>query len=316
MKILVVGLGGVGGYYGGLLAHKYADNPEVQIDFLVRGAHLRAIRERGLKVIDGDTELVAHPHLATDDVAQVGVVDCVVMCTKSYDLRATVEQFRPCVGEHTVILPLLNGVEIAPIIREMLPQSEVWEGCTYIVGRRVESGVVASTGAVSDVYFGYQNTTSDRLIAMETLWREAGINMYFRPDILNVVWKKYSFISTSASLTSYFDVSFGALLTGDERKSTLVTMLRELIAVAQAEGVGADESWIDFNIQWLERLPFATTSSMHTDFTNKYKTEVENLTGAVVRMAHKHGIEVPTYDRVYARLLALHEANCAQLAAV
>ncbi len=304
MKILIVGLGGVGGYNGGMLARKYADNPDIEINFLARGEHLEQIRKHGLKVIAEQETFIAHPHLATDNAAEIGIVDCIVMCTKSYDLAHTVAQVKPCVGEHTVIMPLLNGVEIAPIIRSLLPNTEVWEGCTYIVGRKVEPGVVQSSGGVHDVFFGYQNTTSERLLEMERIWLDAGIEIKFCPDILNVIWKKYFFISTTASLTSYFDGSFGSLIAIPEQKETLQGMLNELLTIALAEGIPAQQAWTEYVIQWLERLPYQTTSSMHTDFSNKYTTEVENLTGTAVRLAQKHKIDIPIYNKVYEKLVA------------
>ena len=307
MKILIVGLGGVGGYNGGMLARKYANNPDIQVDFLVRGEHMLQIRKHGLKVIAETETFVAHPHLATDNASEIGIADYIVMCTKSYDLEQTIAQIKPCVGTHTVIMSLLNGVGIYPIIRSLLPDTEVWEGCTYIVGRKVEPGVVQSSGGVHDVFFGFQNTTSERLLQMERIWQEAGIEAVFSPEILNVIWKKYFFISTTASLTSYFDVSFGALLSDPHRKATLVGMLSELLLIAQAEGIPAEQSWADRVLPWLERLPFATTSSMHTDFTNKYKTEVENLTGTAMRLAQKHDIDTPIYNKVYAALSAKME---------
>ncbi len=302
MNILIVGLGGVGGYYGGLLARKYYNHPEIRVNFLARGAHLDAIRTHGLQVTDGAETFIVHPHIATDSVSDLPTQDFILLCTKSYDLESTVAQIKPCIAPSTVLLPLLNGVEIAPIIRTLLPDNQVWEGCTYIVGRRTAPGCIASTGGVSDVYFGHQNTTTPLLLQVEQLMQDAGITAIFSPEILNIIWTKYFFISTTASLTSYFDVSFGALLTNPERKQTLLDMLSELLLVAKAEGLPAQQSWADGVIPWLERLPFHTTSSMHTDFTNCYHTEVENLTGTPIRLAAKHNIPVPTYQKVYATL--------------
>lgn len=120
-----------------------AANQDIEVYFVARGAHLKKIQEQGLKVITETGSFVAHPTLATDNVS-IGTVDYLIMCTKSYDLNETVKQMKPCIGSETVILPLLNGADISERIRALLPSTEVWQGCVYIVGRLNEPGVVES----------------------------------------------------------------------------------------------------------------------------------------------------------------------------
>jgi len=301
-KIVIVGLGGVGGYYGGLLARKYADNPEVEIYFVARGAHLKKVQEDGLKVITETGTFVVHPTLATDNVSEIGVADYVVMTTKSYDLEATIQQIKPCVGEHTVILPLLNGIDNAARIRSILPETEVWEGCVYIVARLNAPGVVESSGNVHAFNFGSDNETDERLVIFEKVLKDAGIEAVLHDKIIPVIWKKFFFISSTASLTSYFNVGFYALLTDEVRKNTLIKLLDELLLVANAEGAEMDRSIIDSVIYRLEKLPPETTSSMHTDFKAGKNTELKTLTGIVVEFGKKHGIDTPTYELVYNEL--------------
>ncbi|NDV47737.1 2-dehydropantoate 2-reductase [Paludibacter sp. 221] len=302
-KIVIFGLGGVGGYYGGMLSHKYENDPEIEVYFVARGQHLQAIKEKGLKVITEDGSFVTHPTLATDNVSEIGTADYIIISTKSYDLDASIEQLKPCVGADTVILPLLNGIDNTTRIRRMLPDTEVWYGCTYIVGRLNAPGVIESSGNIHLVHFGYENWKTDvRLRFMEQVMKDAGFDARLSFDILSVIWKKFFFISSTASLTSYFDVSFGALLTDDTRRSTLTGLLNELLEVAHAEGANVDSSVIDDVIRQLEDLPFETTSSMHTDFKAGRSTELNTLTGIVIELARKHGIDTPIYNKVYAGL--------------
>ena len=302
IKIVIVGLGGVGGYYGGLLAKKYADDPEVEIFFVARGEHLKKVRKKGLTVITEKGTFVVRPTLATDNVAEIGIADYVIMTTKSYDLDETVAQIKPCVGKDTVILPLLNGIDNSARIRALLPETEVWNGCVYIVARLNEPGVVESSGNVHRLDFGYENKVNERLIVFEKLLKNAGIDATFHENILLAIWTKFFFISSTASLTSFFDVSFGALLTDEVRKTTLVNLLEELLLVANAEGAGIEHSIINKIVHQLEKLPFETTSSMHTDFKAGKNAEVHTLTGIVVDLGKKHGIPTPTYEKVYAEL--------------
>ncbi len=295
-KIVIVGLGGVGGYYGGLLAKQYAGNPEIDIYFVARGAHLQKVKENGLTVITETETFVARPTLATDNVSEIGTADYVIMCTKSYDLHHTIEQIKPCVGNETVILPLLNGADISERIRTLLPGIEVWNGCVYIVGRLNEPGVVESSGGLHDLFFGYEDQTSKRLLFMEKLMKDAGIKAFFSENIRMNIWRKFIFISTTASLTSYFNVGFRDLLTDEKRKATTVAFLNEVAAVAKAEGVVFDTDIVDTAVHHIERLPFGTTSSMHSDFKAGRNTELDTLTKIVINMGKKYGVATPTYE--------------------
>jgi len=303
IKIAIVGLGGVGGYYGGMLAKKYADHPDIDIYFVARGAHLKKVQEDGLTLITEDGTFQVYPTLATDNVAEIGAVDYIILTPKSYDLESTVNQIKPLVGFHTVIVPLLNGIDNSDTIRALLPGTKVWQGCCYIVARLNEPGVVESSGGLHRFNFGYEyKQNNDRLVSFEILLKAAGIDAYFHEKIMHVIWTKFFFISATASLTSYFDVSFGALLTDEVRKATLIGLLEELLLISNAEGAEIERTVIDKVIHQLEKLPFETTASMHSDFKAGKNTEVQGLTGSVVELGKRHGISTPIYEKVYAEL--------------
>jgi len=128
-KILIAGIGGVGGYFGGWLARHYRDHPQVEIHFLARGRHLQKIQAEGLRVVHGADSFVARPSSATDNPATVGQADMVILACNRYDLEGMMDTIRPCVGAHTVLLPLLNGVESTAKISAFFPNNPVMEGC-------------------------------------------------------------------------------------------------------------------------------------------------------------------------------------------
>lgn len=297
VKIAIAGIGGVGGYYGGLLAKQYLYEPEVDVFFIARGNHLKKIKEIGLIVKTDNGTFVGQPRIATDKPSEIGVVDYIIVTTKSYDLENAIEELKPCIGKNTVVLPLLNGIDITPRIKKLLPNNEIWYGCTYIVARKDVPGVVKIKGNVTKVVFG-ASKQNERLTFFEKILKDAKFNVTLSNDILLDIWTKFAFISTTASLTSYFDSSFGALLLKEQR-NYLEQMLKELIVVANAEGVKLDDSVISKVTLQLEKLPFETTSSMHTDFQEGRETELETLVGVVIQLADKNGIEVPTYKKVY-----------------
>ena len=282
-----------------MLAKYFSNNPEVEIYFVARGEHLKKIKENGLKLITENGTFQIFPKLATDNVEEIGTADFIIMTPKSYDLDSTVSQIKPMIGVDTVILPLLNGIDNSERIRVLLPETEVWDGCCYIVAKINEPGVVENSGSVHRLVFGNQNQTSERLVSFEKLLKTAGLEAEFHHDILTSIWKKFLFISSSASLTSYFDVSYGALLTDELRKKTLNDILAEFLLVANAEGIALEKSDAEKLVRQIELLPFETSTSMHRDFKAGKNTEVHSLTGIVVRLGKKHRIATPTYELVY-----------------
>jgi 2-dehydropantoate 2-reductase len=301
-KLLIVGIGGVGGYYGGLLAKKYVNDPTVEIYFLARGEHLKKMQKNGLTLITENETHTIHPTLATDDISQIGVVDYILLATKCYDLETTIEQIASCVGKNTVLLPLLNGIDNSTRIQKILPHHEIWYGSVYIVTRLIAPGIVQSTGNIHGFSFGADNVNDTRLRFMQTLLIDAGIEAVLSENIIEVVWRKFFFISPTASLTSFYDVSFGALITTQERKITLVAMLKELLSISRAEKLRIEDEIVEKIIHRLEVLPYETTSSMHSDFKAKRNTELYTLTGIVVELGKKHNLPTPTYAKIYEAL--------------
>ncbi|MFV0390309.1 MAG: ketopantoate reductase family protein [Paludibacteraceae bacterium] len=301
-KILFLGLGGVGGYYGGKMAKRYVRSDDVKIYFIARGEHLKAICEKGLRVITDEDEFIAKPIIATDNPTEIGIVDYVILSTKSYDLGSSIESVLSCIDKNTVILPLLNGGDITERIREILPENTVWSGCSYIVSRRVEPGVIHKMGTPEKLVFGYNKGVSEQRHTFEKLLKDAEIDVVCPENIRDSIWKKFYFISVSASLTSYLNVSFNELVDTDERREMASEMAEEFLNVAKAEGINMGKNSRDDVLSRSEALPKDTTTSMHSDFKAGNRTEVETLTGVVVRLALKHGISVPLYEKVYEKL--------------
>ena len=302
IKIVILGLGGVGGYYGGMLARKYADSDSVAISFIARGAHLEQIRQKGIRIMDENEDFTAFPRLVTDAPEQIGIADYLIVATKSYDLKAVLAIAKPCIGADTVILPLLNGGDITEQLHALLPEHIVWSGCSYIVSRKISPGVIHSSGNISKLVFGYENDSNGRTEEFRNLLAAAGIDVKLVDNVRDNIWQKFFFISVTASLTSYFNVGFNELAQGEYREMAL-GMTREFMAVAAAEGVSLLSHDVEQVVNRASQLPAGTTSSMHSDFIAGNNTEVETLTGAVVRFAHKNRIAVPLYEQVYKKLI-------------
>lgn len=302
VKIAVVGIGGVGGYYGGLLS-KYAEtHPEIEVSFVSRGANLDKMKSSGLKVITETGAFSTCPALVTDHVEKIGIADYIILATKAYDMQATVDQIRPMVGTQTVILPLLNGIDNTSRLREYFPDNEVWYGCVYIVARLNEPGVVESSGNVHTFHFGHEKKQSPELLFMEKLLQDAGIEAVLKENAIRAVWRKYFYISPSASLTSYLNTGFRNIALDPDKKDLYVALMEELLAISKAEHVGLHDSIVDDMLNYGGNLPAGSTSSMNSDYLAGKNTEVESLTGIVVRLGKKHNIPTPVYSMIYDKL--------------
>jgi len=303
-RIIVAGIGGVGGYFGGMLAKKYQDSNEVEVDFIARGEHLKQIQKSGLKVISRHKTFTAFPAIATDRPEEAGIADYILICTKSYDLESVLELLKPCIDKNTIILPLLNGVDGNEIIQKALPNNIILNGCVYIISRLKEAGVVENMGYIQKLYFGLEDTTSDKLVALERLLFEADIEVTLSEKIIAIVWEKFLYISPVATATSYFDNCLGEIREDNYKRETLYQLIDEVTEIAFAKEIITDFEIIMKIRDKLKLFPYESTSSMHSDFKAlKQHTEIETLTGYVVREGLKMGIPTPGYTNIYNELI-------------
>lgn len=299
-RILIAGIGGVGGYFGGLLCRYYAGSDDVAINFLARGNHLKAIQTQGLKIVKGDESFITRPHLASEDPEDLGAMDYIILCTKSYDLEDTVRSLRPCLQKDTIILPLLNGVDSRDRIVKLLPDHTILEGCVYIVSRLAEDGLIVNSGNVEKLFFGLEGLRDPGLATLEQLLQQAHIDATLSLHISQTIWEKFIFISPTATATSYFDQSIGAIVADAEHFAAVRHLVAEVIQLARAKHISLPGDIAESTIRRMETLSYETTSSMHSDFRNKKRhTELDSLTGYVVKEAHRLHIPVPVFDRLY-----------------
>ncbi|WP_026899415.1 ketopantoate reductase family protein [Daejeonella oryzae] len=304
-KILIAGIGGTGGFFGGKLAAHYFNSNDIEVYFLCRGENLKTIQKNGLEVKSEGKSFIVHPKLATNDPQEIGIADLLICCTKAYDLESTLKQIDSCIDRNTVILPLQNGVDSFDHVQQLYTQNEVWRGCVYIVAHLEKPGLVIDSGPIRKLFFGTVNQSAksnEKLLWAEDLMKSAGIDASNQQNILQTIWEKFIFISTMASITSYKDQTIGQLVENPESMKLLNSLLSEIRKVANANGIVFDETNIENAIARMKSLSYETSSSMHRDYQNKKKTEVETLTGYVVRLGKKSNIETPAYEMVYQKL--------------
>ena len=301
-RIGILGLGGVGGYFGGLLAKAYFESDAIEIVFIARGETQKAIAKNGLKIIADTTEIVAFPNLVSNVPEEIGKLDYLICATKTYDIETSLESIKNCITANTIFLPLYNGVDATERIQKLFFENTVLQGCVYIVAMIESPGIIKKIGVYEKLFFGSKNAPVSKLNVLHSIFENANIESYFVENIEETVWEKFIFISALASVTTYLNVNIGGILNNPENKAIYSSLLNEITAVAIAKGVALTDDIVAQTIIKLEKTPKDATSSMHRDLLAGRNTEVVSLTKYVVDQAVKFGVATPIYQMVLEKL--------------
>lgn len=304
MNIGILGIGGVGGYFGGKLAAHYQHSEAVKVIFIARPETANVIRTQGLKLITPEGERRIYPHRVISGDMEMAPLDVLLCATKSYDLEEALKPLASCITANTLILPLLNGVNAGDTIRSLYPAAQVADGCVYVNAKRISPGVVEKTGAIEKLYLGSNTLPQEGLEALEQIFLAAGIDSHLSANIETDIWTKAIFTAGMATATSYFDESIGKVLHNPEHRAVLEALVREAYAVAVAKSIQLPEDTVALTIQKMEALPTDGTSSMHRDFMKGGKTEYRSLTKHIADLADLFDIDTPSFDRIIPALAA------------
>ena len=298
MRIGIFGTGGVGGYFGGRLARVGED-----VVFVARGEHLRAIRASGLRVTSTDGDLLIYPAKATDDVGEVGEVDLVILGVKAWQVPEAARAIKPLVGAHTTVLPLQNGVDAVSQLVDELGSESVIGGLCRIVSYVVEPGHIRHAGFEPSIIIGeLDNRHTDRIARIEEVFKRAGLNISIAKDIQVALWTKFLFIASFSGVGAMANAPAGVLRSDPKWRNHILKAMEEIYALAHARGIKLPPDSIDKVMGFVDGLPEDATSSMQRDIAAGKPSELESQNGAVVRMAHEAGVEVPTHDLIYQTL--------------
>jgi len=305
MKIVVFGAGGVGGYFGGRLAEAGEE-----VVFIARGAHLSAIREKGLRVesIEGDFFLPS-PR-ATDSPEDVGTADVVLLGVKAWQVPDAARQMRPLVGEKTYIVPLQNGVDAPSQLAEIFGAERVLGGFCQISARIAAPGKIQHTGIAPYLAFGeLDGTRSSRAESLLNAFRACkGMRAEIPEDILAAMWRKFLFISAISGIGAVTRQPVGVFRRVPETRAMLRAALEEGAAVASAKGVALPEDIVSQILTFIDSIPPHVTASMQRDLMEGRPSELDSQNGALARMGRETRVPTPTHEFLYAALLPMERA--------
>ena len=296
MRIAVMGAGGVGGYFGALLA-----SAGHEVAFVARGKHLAAIREHGLTVRADGGEIRLDRATAGDDPANLRRAEVVLFAVKLWDTERAAEAIRPMLERDSVVIPFQNGVESVERVGAVLDARHVMGGAAYIAATIAEPGVIAKTGKMARLRFGAVLPSQEPSArAFLEACAGAGIEAELVADITRVIWEKFVFLSAFSGVTSATRQSIGVIRRDPDLRATLEAAMREAFAVGRARGIALPDGFVDQQLAFADGLPAEMKSSMLNDLAAGNRLEAPWLSGAVARMAQESGLPAPVSATLYA----------------
>lgn len=304
MKIAIFGTGGVGGYFGGRLAQNGED-----VTFIARGPHLEAIREKGLRVESTDGDFTIHPAKASDSPESIGAVDLILLATKAWQLDKAIAQMKPLIESSTVILPMLNGMEhMEKLINVFGTQHVIGGFCriSVIIGA---PGVIQHVGVQPYIAYGeWDNSKSERIQKIHSLFTSInGILAEIPADIQAAMWEKFIFITGTSGVGAYTRKTLGEYRADPETRAMLISAFNETAAVARAMGVDIADDFVNETVRRLDNAPGTVMASMQKDMMAGRPSELNEQTGAVIRMGKAAGVPTPTHEKLFAALLPFEQ---------
>lgn len=298
MKITVLGLGGVGGYIGALLADTYEE-----VTFVVRGERGKQIAKEGMPLLsDYRGERLVHPCQVVESAEQLPVQDYVFLCVKNYSLEEACQTLKNCVDEHTVVIPVMNGADPGDRVREYLGKGIVLDSLIYIVAFR-DGMKIVQQGNFANVRIGKKDPNAEEQSCLQQaaeLMNGAGVDCKVEEDIEAAIWRKYMLNCAYNVATAYYNQPIGPLRADPKKSAEYEALVMEALTVAQAKGVHVDTKDTNYII-WRFYYDHAenASSSLQRDMDAKHQTELETFCGYIVREAERLQVLTPIMKRMY-----------------
>jgi 2-dehydropantoate 2-reductase len=301
MKILVMGSGGVGGYFGARLALGGAD-----VTFVARGAHLAAMRAHGLTLETPAGPVHAADIKVVERASEAAPPDFVLLAVKLWDTDSAIEQIRPVVGPHTTVISLQNGVLKEATLARAFAHVQLMGGVVYVATRIAGPGVIQQTGPMQRMQFGeYDGKRSARAEALLQACLKGGINAEIADDIVRVLWEKYVFLAALSAATTAIRKPIGPIRSHPQTRAFFLDLMREVVAVGRAHGVQLPADYAEQRLRLADDVDPGMTSSMHHDLDHGNRLEVRWLSGGVVELGAQVGVATPLHRAVF-DILVLH----------
>ncbi|MGN1184770.1 MAG: ketopantoate reductase family protein, partial [Oliverpabstia sp.] len=272
------------------------------VTLIARNQNLQAIRNHGFRIRKGDMERVIDLKVMTEE-EYAEKADIIFLCVKGYSVEETYPLLQKAAGSHTIVIPILNIYGTGEKISRDLPGMQVLNGCIYISAAIEEPGVVRISSDIFRVVYGRVDGKKDEpiLYQVEQDLKDAGITPLYTDQIQRDTLQKYTMVSPMAAVGAFYDVSCGKMQEPGEIRDKYIACIKEIESLAGAMGITFPVDVVETNVKILDDLPRECTASMQKDLKKGGKTEMDGLIFEMVRMGHKYGVPVPTYEEIAAK---------------
>lgn len=299
MRIAIFGTGGAGGYFGAQLARAGED-----ITFIARGEHLQTILTQGLRVETPEGEILISPAQATDNPAEVGVADVVIIGVKAWQVAEAARSIRPMIGPKTFVLPLQNGVEAQSQLAAVLGANQVVGGLCATLSWVIGPGRIRSIGKAHFVKFGeVDGRPSERVERLRQTFERAGVKAEVPPNIHAALWEKFLFVASVGGVGAVSRAPIGVIRDLPETRQMIESCMQEIFAVARACGVTLADGIIEKSRDFINSLDPNGTISLQRDIIDGKPSELDAWNGAVVRLGREAGVATPVHEFIYHSLV-------------
>mgnify|MGYP001160570439 CR=1 FL=1 len=301
-KVCVVGMGGVGGYIGCMLAKHLGD-----VYFFARGKRLESIRKNGLKLCSNvHGEMIVHPKMASDNAEEVGVMDYIFLCVKNFSLEQVCAEIVPMINEDTIIIPLLNGVGISDEVRRLIDKGTVLDGLVYITSGADKDFAIHHTSSYCNINIGYEtknNFDESTLFEVQKLLQSADISCIIEKDIKAAIWEKYILNCAFNVVTAYYNAVIGDIRKNETAILQIKSLLGEACMVARKLKIKIDDNLEEVHLnRIMYKQSDLATSSLKRDIAAGRQSELEVFSGKLLQLAASCEIKIPTTEFFYEEL--------------
>ena len=307
LNVCVMGVGGVGGYFGGKLAHAFSSDPDspVHVFFIARGKHLEAIKQNGLVLKSPEFGGIrCRPRLAAESISELPEIDLFLIAVKGYDLTEVATSMKDYIKEHTIILPLLNGADIRERLRTRIMTGIILPACVYISAHIEEPGVVAHIGKPGKMIFGRDPDHPDYIPhELFRVFEKSSIDYEWKDDANPAIWEKYLFIASFGLISARYHRTLGEILEKPSLREGVIGIMNEVYAIALKKNIRLSDGIVDLSLKKAAMFPRDTQTSLQRDIHQKKgKSELELFGGTIVNLGKKLGIPTPTTKRINGEL--------------
>lgn len=307
-NIVVMGLGGVGGYFGGMFALNITTNwrDKRDLTFIARGAHLEAIKANGLTLkLWNQDPVVCIPKMVTDSVLKLPYINFLLLAVKNYDLEDALHQVESRLNSDTVIMPLMNGVDVYDRIKAIAKKSIVLPSCVYISSKIECPGVVKLQGDIVKVYSGPDPQRPDYDgQEIQAFFQNMGLKLYWNANPFEPIWRKFLFVSPFALVTGATGKTMHQAWEDPELNASLLTIMSEIQAIAAKRGINLTSYDIDYAMRIGENIHPAAKTSLQLDIENKKgRMELEALGGVLVKLGNECGVPTPETEKFIKKIV-------------